>query len=68
MKAQVGEWLVIEGVKLDARRRQGQIIEVGHPDGSPPYRVRWMGDDHESIVFPGPGARIEPHQVPLRAD
>lgn len=63
MRAKVGDWLIIEGRKIDDRRRQGQILEVQHADGSPPYRVRWLEDDHESIVFPGPEARIEPHPV-----
>ena len=33
-------------------------------DGTPPYRVRWVEDDHETLVFPGPEAHIEP--VPVR--
>lgn len=64
MHAHAGQWLVIEGRTLDERRRQGEILEVTHTDGSPPYRVRWVDDDHESIVFLGPDARIEPHPVP----
>jgi len=67
MKARVGDWLVIEGRTLGERRRQGQIIGLAHPDGSPPLRVRWVEDDHESLVFPGPDARIEPHPVPPSA-
>jgi len=64
MRARVGGWVVIEGRVLDEPRRQGQVIGLIHSDGSPPYQVRWVEDDHESIVFPGPGARIEPHPVP----
>ena len=64
MEAHVGDWVVIEGRMLGERRRQGQIIGITHSDGTPPYRVRWLEDDHESVVFPGPGARIEPHPVP----
>lgn len=52
MQAHVGDWLVIEGRTLEHRRRQGKIIELVHADGSPPYRVRWVEDDHESLVFP----------------
>jgi hypothetical protein len=63
MRAKVGDWLIIEGRKVDDPRRQGQILEVQHADGSPPYRVRWVEDGHESVVFPGPEARIEPHPV-----
>jgi hypothetical protein len=64
MQAHVGDWVVIEGRTLGERRRQGEIIELAHADGTPPYRVRWVEDDHESLVFPGPDARIEPHPVP----
>ncbi|MCM3847697.1 DUF1918 domain-containing protein [Pseudonocardia sp. DR1-2] len=63
MHAQVGDWVVIEGRYLDDRRRQGRIIEVPHADGTPPYRVRWVEDDHETLVFPGPEAHIEPVPV-----
>jgi hypothetical protein len=64
MHAQTGDWVVIEGRTLGERRRQGQIVGLVHQDGTPPYRVRWVDDDHESLVFPGPDARIEPHPVP----
>jgi hypothetical protein len=67
MQAHVGDWLIIEGRTLDEPRRQGEIVELVHPDGSPPYRVRWVEDDHESLVFPGPGARVESHPVPPAA-
>lgn len=59
MKAEVGDWLVIEGSTLGDRRRAGLIIEVRHADGTPPYVVRWLEDDHESLVFPGPTAHVE---------
>jgi hypothetical protein len=59
MKARVGDRIVMEGTHVDDLRRVGVVVEVSHPDGSPPYRVRWTADDHESLVFPGPDARIE---------
>ena len=37
----------------------GQIVEVRGPDGQPPYLVRHP-DGHESLVFPGPDAVVEP--------
>jgi uncharacterized protein DUF1918 len=64
MRANVGDWVVIEGRTLGENRRQGEIIELAHADGTPPYRIRWVEDDHESLFFPGPDARIEPHPVP----
>ncbi|GAA4039179.1 DUF1918 domain-containing protein [Nonomuraea soli] len=60
MKAAVGDKLVVEGTKGGNLRRTGLVIEVGHLDGSPPYRVRWLDDGRESLVFPGPDARVVP--------
>jgi len=60
MKAQVGDHLIIEGTSLADRRRVGVIVGVDHADGTPPYLVRWVNDDHESLVFPGPAARVQP--------
>jgi hypothetical protein len=59
MKAKVGDRLVIDGTNLGDRRRVGVVTSVPHPDGSPPFVVRWLHDDHESVVFPGPTARVE---------
>jgi hypothetical protein len=59
MKAKVGDRLVIDGTNLGDRRRIGVVTGVTHPDGTPPYEVRWLDDDHESVVFPGPTARVE---------
>lgn len=58
MKASVGDRLIVEGTTVDSPRRLGEIIEVEHADGSPPYRVRWS-DDHEAMVFPGPDAHVQ---------
>jgi hypothetical protein len=61
MRAKIGDQLVLQGTHVGDDRRIGTIIEIEHPDGSPPYRVRWP-DGHESIISPGPDARIVPHQ------
>lgn len=58
MKAQVGDWLVVEGPKAEDHRKIGRITEVKSPDGSPPYRVHWRGDEQETLVVPGPDARV----------
>ena len=62
MKAKVGDRLVINGTNLGDRRRVGIVTGVAHPDGSPPFVVRWLEDEHESVVFPGPTAHIESGQ------
>ncbi|MEU8413461.1 DUF1918 domain-containing protein [Amycolatopsis japonica] len=58
LRAQRGDWLVIKGSTLGKPDQRGLIIEVRSSDGTPPYVVRWMEDDHVSMVFPGPDAVI----------
>ena len=58
MNAAVGNWLVVHGRTLDDPVREGLVVEVPHPDGSPPYLVRWLDDDRVSLVFPGPDAAV----------
>ncbi|BCY09448.1 DUF1918 domain-containing protein [Actinoplanes sp. L3-i22] len=60
MKARIGDRIIIENNRLGENRRIGIITRVGHDDGGPPYHVRWLEDDHTTVVFPGPEARIEP--------
>jgi hypothetical protein len=55
--------LVVEGTHVGDGRREGLITDVPHPDGSPPYLVRWL-DGHEALVFPGPDSRIIQHASP----
>jgi Domain of unknown function (DUF1918) len=58
MNASVGDRIVIVRSGLDEPVRDGEIIEVPRPDGTPPYLVRWSDDGHESLLFPGPDARV----------
>lgn len=58
MKAEAGDWLVVEGPVIDHGGRRGLILEVRHEDGTPPYLVRWLDDGHETLVFPGPDAHV----------
>ncbi|MDY6995656.1 MAG: DUF1918 domain-containing protein [Actinomycetota bacterium] len=58
MKAEVGDWLVINSATVDGPDRRGLICEVHSGDGSPPYVVRWLDTGHEALVFPGPDAMI----------
>ncbi|MBW0116582.1 DUF1918 domain-containing protein [Pseudonocardia abyssalis] len=59
MRAHVGDWLVVPVAPGDHLVRRGRIVGVPHEDGSPPYRVRWLDDDHESLLFPPPDARLQ---------
>jgi hypothetical protein len=57
MLAHVGDWLVVPTDPGETHVHRGQVVAVPHPDGSPPYRVRRLDDDHESLLFPPPGTR-----------
>ena len=59
MYAQVGDRLVIHAHHVGSPNRDGEILEVRHADGSPPYLVRWSDTGHEALVFPGPDATVE---------
>jgi hypothetical protein len=54
----VGNWLLVHGRTLAEPVRAGQVVEVPHPDGSPPYLVHWLDDDRLSLVFPGSDAVV----------
>jgi hypothetical protein len=59
MRAEQGDWLVVESPHTGQSRRKGRIVQANGPDGSPPYLVRWNNTDQESLVFPGPDAHLE---------
>jgi uncharacterized protein DUF1918 len=55
MRAHIGDWITIPD---GGHVRRGRVVAVPHPDGSPPYRVMWLDDDHESLVVPPPDAML----------
>ena len=57
MKAQSGDRLVVHSHTDGGRVREAEILAT-QVDGEPPFTVRWTGDNHESVVFPGPDAEI----------
>ncbi|MET8872543.1 MULTISPECIES: DUF1918 domain-containing protein [unclassified Nocardia] len=59
MMANVGDRLLVHGHVVGQGDRHGEIVEVRGPEGAPPYVVRF-DDGHESLVYPGPDAIIEP--------
>ncbi|WP_158888111.1 DUF1918 domain-containing protein [Amycolatopsis anabasis] len=58
MRAQAGDWLVIKETYVDRPDQRGRILEVRGADGAPPYLVKWLRDDRESLYFPGPDAQL----------
>lgn len=59
MHARVGDRIVIASAHVDGPVRDGEVVGVEHPDGSPPYRVRWSDNGHESLFYPGPDAHVD---------
>jgi hypothetical protein len=65
LRARPGDWLVLPPPPTGHHRRRGQVIGLLHPDGSPPYRVRWLDDDRVTVVLPPPGTRVLRHDEPV---
>ncbi len=59
MIAHVGDRLVLKGIHVGDPHRVGIVTALPHADGTPPYQVRWLDNDHTALVFPGPEAHLE---------
>jgi hypothetical protein len=59
MIAQKGDRVVVRGHTVGTPVREAEVLEVRHPDGSPPYVVRWSDSGQEALFFPGADAYIE---------
>jgi hypothetical protein len=57
--ASIGDRIVVEGTRSGTVRRDGEVVALHHPDGSPPYDVRWSDTGRVTVCFPGPDARVE---------
>lgn len=55
--ARVGDWLVEPGPLSTRMWRWGRVVAIPPETGF--LLVRWLGDDHDTIVAPSSGARIE---------
>lgn len=62
MYARRGDRIVVRSQHLGNPDRDGEVIEVRHADGSPPYVVRWSDTGHESLFFPGPDAFVDQYR------
>ena len=60
MKASVGDHIVVASPAVDGPVRDGEIVELRNPDGSPPYVVRWSDSGHTGLYFPGVDAHVGP--------
>jgi hypothetical protein len=57
-----GDRIVIKGHRIGEPDRDCEVIEVRNEDGSPPYRVRWGENGHETLFFPGPDASVHHYE------
>lgn len=57
MQAQSGDWLIVHSHTDGGHIRKAEILGT-HAGGLPPYTVRWLDEDKESILFPGPDAQV----------
>ncbi len=60
MHARVGDHLVVKSSAVGRPDRRGMITDVRSRDGSPPYIVRWLDDDHEVTMYPGADTVVIP--------
>jgi|SRR6478609_3323885 hypothetical protein len=67
MQAHSGDWLVVRSHTDGGHVRKGAILAT-HADGAPPYSVRWLDEDRESVVFPGPDAQVIPADDQVERD
>lgn len=59
MEVHVGDHVVVEGAKVGLTRRRGEVIEILRGAAGDRLRVRWEGDDHETVIAPGSDLRVE---------
>jgi hypothetical protein len=58
MRARVSDEIVVRGTAGGVIAREGEVVGVHHPDGSPPYDVRW-DTGRVTLYFPGPDAYVK---------
>ena len=58
MQAKIGDRIVVGGRRVGQPGRNCEVLEIRHPNGEPPYLVRWGDTGHEDLFFPGPDASV----------
>nr|QIY76682.1 DUF1918 domain-containing protein [Streptomyces sp. RLB1-33] len=69
MRARVGDEIVIHGTTAGVVARDGEVVGLSHPDGSPPYDMRWAENRQVTLYLPGPDAigHLTPTPHPARS-
>lgn len=60
MKATVGDRIVTASGVVGGAVRDGVVVELRHPDGTPPYVVEWSDTGERTLVYPGSDSFVEP--------
>lgn len=60
MKASIGDTVVVKSAVVAGAVREGKVVELRHPDGTPPYVVEWRDSGERTLVFPGPDTLVRP--------
>ena len=60
MKATVGDRIIVVSTQLGGPVREGRVVELRHPDGTPPYVVEWLDTGARSLYFPGSDGHVVP--------
>ncbi|MFD4511167.1 DUF1918 domain-containing protein [Streptomyces sp. NPDC058457] len=58
MHAHVGDEIVVRGTGVGAVARDGEVVVLHHPDGSPPYDMRRADSGRLTVYLPGPGSCV----------
>lgn len=67
MRASVGDKIIVASSGVAGAVREGRVVEVRHPDGTPPFEVEWSDTGERTLVFPGPDTRVVPAGDPAGA-
>jgi hypothetical protein len=57
--AATGDRILVRSQYRGGPVRDAEILEVCHPDGSPPYLVLWSDTGQEGLYFPGEDAEVQ---------
>jgi hypothetical protein len=60
MKASIGDRIIVVSTQLGGPVREGRVVELRHPDGTPPYVVEWFDTGARSLYFPGSDGHVLP--------
>jgi hypothetical protein len=61
MRARPGDRIVIKAHRVGEHDRDCEVLEVGDPDGDPPFVVRWSDTGQTVLLFPGSDAVVVPY-------